>query len=251
MWKTAVMQILCIQVIGKVKSGLWLLDGIAHVVVWILVKNPIVQNCFGIWSGVCCFCSDGFRTHFRWLRAVLGTLISLKKFFFLAMLPFWKRIPRPYKLLLSQIFPAFLSQKWCWCVCLFNFCSPWRPLKLENSFNSSSPAGSVLEFCSSSKIFKATACSFLDMLFCALSELSTWLDMSFLHFPFLYSNILFSHHGCFHQESTLPLDPVSPGHHDSFNIVIIYLYPNSCISVKMPSMMWKFKSYFFCFFPHF
>jgi hypothetical protein len=47
----------------------------------------------------------------------------------------------------------------------FYFCFSLRPLKLENSFNSPSPAGSVLEFCSFSEICEETACSFLDIFF--------------------------------------------------------------------------------------
>lgn len=175
----------------KFRNGLWLSDGVAHVVVWILVKKS--HSSKRLWNPVrfLLLLFGWFLYTFQVVEGSVRIIDKLKKIFFPGHATLLKANCQALKVIAESDLPCISLPEVVLMFLPFYFCSPWRPLKLENSFNSSSPAGSVLEFCSSSKIFKATACLFLDMLFCAFSEFSTWFDISFLHFPFLYSNILF------------------------------------------------------------
>lgn len=147
-----------------------------------------------MWSCFFCICWFGFCTCFRWLRAVLESLMG----FFPGTLSSWKHIPK------SQVSSPYLSQKWCWCFWPFTSALPWGLLSFRTHLIPS-PVGSVLELCFPSTICDEAACSGLDHLLLVLLELSTLLDFHFLQFPFLFSVSLFYNHCCFHWESPWPL----------------------------------------------
>ena len=54
------MQLPCIKVLGKLKTAKWLLDGIAHVVVWILVNIPQFTTAWESGQAFAAFVQLGF-----------------------------------------------------------------------------------------------------------------------------------------------------------------------------------------------
>lgn len=109
-----------------------------------------------------------FCTCFRQLKTILKSLVRVVvSFCFLAIRPSWKLIPRLKTqcwVRSSSSSSAFLSQKWCWRFWLFTSALLGDLLSSRTHLILPSPAGSVLEFCFSSKIWGETACSFLDII---------------------------------------------------------------------------------------
>lgn len=140
--KTSLMQLIYVKVLSELQRARWWEDGIANVAVWLLVNIPQFTITQGIWSGFCFLHPFGFCTCSRRLKAILESLMScglfLDFFFFLAILSSRKLIPRlkSYCRVRSPPRPWFSLPEMVLTFLAFYFCSPLRPLKFENSFNS-------------------------------------------------------------------------------------------------------------------